>query len=587
MKKNLKRVLASAFAGLVAVSAISTGIPAYVNAAEESTESYELFIAFGGDAAEENDWGLNYAGGEASDGITVTTATIASGETANVKLEFASPVVNAWYFAPTMIAENVVEADFSVKVLVDGEEVDVDMAAGDNWWYEATGDYTDTQAVRIAGGFNEWGAQYIAEPAGFTSLEFEITANTIKTGEAAAVDATESTEEYDMFLAFGGDAVEENDWALNATGESSDAITVTNGKIKSGETGSVKLEFAEPVVNAWYFAPTIIAENVVDADFSVQVLIDGEEVDVDMAAGDNWWYEATGDYSDTQAVRVAGGFNEWGTQYIAEPAGFTSLEYIITANKIMVGTPAEEAGFVSAAGPVDLDGTYHAYLGVQGPKYTFRDAYDNEATGFGTDFFNQMTFQGDTAEGTSVPATMNDVEIAGNGTYTVSITGIEWPEDEFDAQEYCNLIFVSTDIPNTNEITISDVVLKVDGSEVTCSPKLEEEVDYMKVQAQNIWDEEIAAIGYYPVPFSEISMTFTVSGFNYDSAAAPAEDVAATEDTAAAETTTTEDEAVETTAEAESGNGLGAGVIAAIVAGVVAVGAGVGVAVSKKKKGGE
>ena len=37
---------------------------------------------------------------------------------------------------------------------------------------------------------------------------------------------------------------------------------------------------------------------------------------------------------------------------------------------------------VSAA-EVDLDGTYHAYIGVQSASYTFRNAYDDATYGYG------------------------------------------------------------------------------------------------------------------------------------------------------------------------------------------------------------
>ena len=88
-----------------------------------------------------------------------------------------------------------------------------------------------------------------------------------------------------------------------------------------------------------------------------------------------------------------------------------------------------------------------------------------------------------------------------------------------------NLIFVSTDIPNTGAITISDFKLSIDGSEVSgIAPILNEEsVDYIDMQIQNIWNDTIKTIGYYPVPMSEISITFTVSGFNVEGSPAPAD----------------------------------------------------------------
>jgi hypothetical protein len=590
MKKNLKKFFATAFAGVLAATTIFQSVPSVVSAATESTESYKLFVAFGGDAADSGDWGYQYYGGDVTGDITVTDGEIAVGQTVTVGLEFASPVVYTWFVAPTLVAENVVDADFSVKVLLDGQEVTSDASAGDNWWYEATGDYTDTQAVRINGGYNEWGTQYISEPNGFSKIEFEITANSIQVddgAEAASGEAVESTETYDMYLAYGGDATDSGDWGYQYYGgDVTGDITVTNAQIKVGETASVKLEFANPVVYTWFFAPFIVAENVVDASFDVKVLVDGEEVAVDMGAGDNWWYEATGDYDETKAVRIAGGYNEWGTQYISEPNGFTSLEVQVTANSIKVGTAAaadgEEAA-VSTAGDVDLDGIYHAYLGIQTPAYSFRNAYDDETYGYGTDYFNQITGWNGT-DPIKMDGTITDAEIAGNGTYTVSISGMNFDASEFADQDYMNLIFLSTDIPNTGAITISDIVLTVDGSTPSINPILSpDSVNYVNMLIQNIWNEDVKTIGFYTTPPTEISITFTVSGFNYDNANAT--EVVSTENT---NTEAASEEATETSAESSSGLSTGAVVaIVIIVIVVVAAAVGIGVYSSKKKKAGQ
>lgn len=526
MKKRFKKFLATAFASVLALTTFGAAVPTIVNAAEESTETYRVFVAFGGDAAEENDWGLSYAGGDVSGDITVTDGEIKVGDTVTVGLEFAEPVVNVWYVAPTIIAEKVVSADFDVKVLIDGEEVDADLTAGDNWWYEETGDFGKDQAIRVAGGFNEWGTQYISEPSGFKKLEFQITANSIQVGDAAVENATESTETYPLYLAFGGDKAEENDWALSYDGSSaSEGVTATDAEIKVGDTAKVKLEFDEPVLNAWYFAPFIVGENIVDADFTVKAYVDGEEVELDMSQGDNWWYEATGSYSDKEAVRIAGGFNEWGAQYMAEPSGFTSLEFEITANKIMIG--AEEEKPQSNAGPVDLDGTYHAYIGFQTPKYSFRNSWSGESGyGNGTPEFDQVTGWDSEGNEIVVPGTYKDAEIKGNGTYTVAVNGLEFPDGEFAEQDYMNLIFFSTDIPNTGEVEISDVVLKIDGSEVSDVNALvnPESVNYIDVQLQSIYNDELKTIGYYPTPMTDIEITFTISGFNYDNDGAAVEE---------------------------------------------------------------
>ncbi|MCQ2521561.1 MAG: hypothetical protein MJ105_04205 [Lachnospiraceae bacterium] len=227
---------------------------------------------------------------------------------------------------------------------------------------------------------------------------------------------------------------------------------------------------------------------------------------------------------------------------------------------------------------VDLDGEYHAYIGLQSPTYSFRNEWFEPNYGMATEYFNQVT--GWDADNNAVvrAGEFTDVTIAGNGTYTVKATGLDL-EGDFDAQECMNLIFFSTDIPYTDAITFSDIKLLVNGMEVSLSTvKIpDENVDYISVQLQNAWDADIKEIGYYPVPVTDIEITFTVSGFNYD-----AEVVAAVEETTPDEAAPVEEENKE-----EGKKGLSTGALAGIIGGgVVVVGGGIaaGVTASKKKK---
>jgi hypothetical protein len=243
------------------------------------------------------------------------------------------------------------------------------------------------------------------------------------------------------------------------------------------------------------------------------------------------------------------------------------------------GTQAEAGEAADeGVGSVDLNGTYHAYLGLQTPAYSFRNAYDDADYGYGTEYFDQITGW-DNNEAVKRDGTFTDAEIAGNGTYTVSVSGMNFDASEFDSQDYMNLIFLSTDIPNTGEITISDIVLTVDGQTPSISPILSPDSEnYVNMLIQNIWNDDVKTIGYYSVPPTEMSITFTVSGFAYDNeaAVAPAEEEATTDDAASAETA---EEETETTS-----GGVSPVVVVVIVVVVVAIVAGVVVA-SKKKKG--
>ena len=398
---------------------------------------------------------------------------------------------------------------------------------------------------------------------------------TIETVELAAesTEAAALPEEFELFIAYGGDKEAENDWGWGYTGTDVEGITAVNSKIKVGETATVSLTFDTPTVNSWYFAPCLVAENVTGigaVDFTVTCKIDGEEVAVDMAAdeeGKTWWAEDTGDYTKESCIRLAGGYNEWATKYIEEPASFTTIEYTVTLNAVS-GASEEAAEEAAPAAEVDLNGTYNVYLVLQTPNWTYRDAW-NSANGIGSDYFGDFIFGNETGEKYGV---VTDAVIAGNGTYTVSVTDFGTIfSDDFAAagQDYFNIIGLSTDIPLNDTIQITDVKLIIDGStrhsykEAYLDP---DEAEYMKVLIQNIWNDDVKEISYYPAPANSLEIQFTVSGFAYD---------------AEVEVEETEPVATEPVVEeAEGGNATGIIIAVAVIA-VVAV---VAVVVMKKKK---
>ncbi len=264
-------------------------------------------------------------------------------------------------------------------------------------------------------------------------------------------------------------------------------------------------------------------------------------------------------------------------------SGFLVESMEVTFTVAGVGSVAE-AG--EAAAPevdtVDLNGTYNAYLGLQTPTYSFRNAFDDATYGRETEYFNQITgWEG--SDAIVKEGTFTDAVISGNGTYTVSVNGMNL-EGDFDSQDYFNLIFLSTDIPNTGEITISDIKLSIDGRDVQCSPILSpDSLSYVNMLIQNIWNEDVATIGFYTVPPKDMEITFTVSGFAYDNeaAAAPSEEAPSEAEPSEAAPS---DEAAPAEAPAENSSSMSPVVIVVIVVVVIAIIAVVAVVLAKKKK---
>ncbi|MDE7302500.1 MAG: hypothetical protein K2N60_04170 [Oscillospiraceae bacterium] len=217
--------------------------------------------------------------------------------------------------------------------------------------------------------------------------------------------------------------------------------------------------------------------------------------------------------------------------------------------------------------PVSAADTYHAYLGVQtNPSWIFRNAWDDGSFGKETyDSFNKLSKDGAPAD---IDGTFTDVEITGDGTYKVSLTGADLSDEEL-----FSLLFVSTDIPVDAGVSITNVNVIIDGQKKYTFDEAyipEDTGAYIQVQARNIWNDDLGkedGLFAYMMPTDSVEMEFTVSGMGSAEAAAPA----ATEDAAPAADTTP-------TTSASTGN-----LPVAAMASVMAV-AGAAAVVSKKRK---
>lgn len=75
----------------------------------------------------------------------------------------------------------------------------------------------------------------------------------------------------------------------------------------------------------------------------------------------------------------------------------TKMFSAMTAAAVAALSMSAVAAVPAFADDVDLDGVYHAYIGVQSASYTFRNAYDDAQYGYGTKaddgtvWFDQLT----------------------------------------------------------------------------------------------------------------------------------------------------------------------------------------------------
>ena len=189
-----------------------------------------------------------------------------------------------------------------------------------------------------------------------------------------------------------------------------------------------------------------------------------------------------------------------------------------------------KAGKKAAKAELNLDTPeYHAYFGFQQTgSWTYRDAWYNPASGLdgtslSTGDYNTLFTDGGNA--TIDGVTITDAVIKGNGTYSVSVTGLNGaiPADD-GADIKTSLVYVSTDIPSgaIGTLNFTDVKLIVDGAEIALpSPE-----PYVNADAQELGLYQFDLVNtYHPEAYTSpsilamndsVEIQFTVCGFNTD-----------------------------------------------------------------------
>ncbi len=203
---------------------------------------------------------------------------------------------------------------------------------------------------------------------------------------------------------------------------------------------------------------------------------------------------------------------------------------------------AVAAAIVSAAALTVSASAYNGYIQFQNTAYSFRNDWNEGSYGkdANNDAFDNVIVWGNNDPetypeyedyfdydigGYLLPVTYTDVEITGNGTYTVAVDGFDWA---LDGQSAFYAAGLSTDIPVSEGAYISSASLIVDGVKTLTRDNLtpddmEQNVDYLVYRLINTYNPDLEKYtGAYPT--SSLAVEFTIAGLGGGAEEAPAEE---------------------------------------------------------------
>lgn len=537
MQTKIKRILATALSLIMMVGVLGSAIASADN-------SYEAKLGYANSDWSAQEWGDN-------------AKTTVTGE-GNYSVSWDGAGTDALVFVIDIVGANEAFAAAglgltALEVLVDGNPIAVDLSK------IVTGDLEDNGNFRIEI-YNEYGS---------TKADPGIDPAAVSFATNLTVNFTLGVKETAGYTAKLGYA--NSDWSAQEWGDNAYTTVTTNGSysISWDGAGTDALVFVIDIVGA---EADLLAAGEELTVTALEVLVDGNPIAVDLSK------IVVGDLEDNGNIRIEI-YNEYGNTKADPPVDPAAVSFAtnLTINFTVatvaaapdVDEPVDEPDAPAAV--FDPAGSYNAYLLLQTPNWTYRDPW-NSANGIGSDYWGNFIYGNETSQ---TYGTVTDAVVAGNGTYSITITDFGTIfEDDFATagQDYFNILGVSTDIPLSDDIVITDVKVIVDGKtrHTDASAFLDpDDTEYVKILIVNIWNPDKNEISYYPAPTESLEIQFTISGFNYDKAGS--EEAPTTDGTTDTETPAAEEPAGNT------------GLIIAIVAAVVVVGVVVFVVIKKKK----
>jgi len=284
-----------------------------------------------------------------------------------------------------------------------------------------------------------------------------------------------------------------------------------------GQEATISLVFPAPVAFNGPFAA-------IETDFPFTEEVDGEIISL-MLDGVEFPLVAQfvnqEGFGDPQGVRLTLS-NTWNGDIPVQPIDLTELPEFTTLDVTFIIRATGGAAFVPA--PVELAnfdpyGTFQAFMGIQTENWTFRNAWTESSYGlYGSGWdshdignnFNGLTGWDD---GVALvrPGVFTDVDIVGNGRYRVSLTDFDLGESEF-----MRMLFISTNIPNTGDVEISNVRV-VTGRvwENDAEFVIPAGGEFVEIHVLNQHDNFEVFNNATPDPGGEIYIEFTISGFAF------------------------------------------------------------------------
>lgn len=202
----------------------------------------------------------------------------------------------------------------------------------------------------------------------------------------------------------------------------------------------------------------------------------------------------------------------------------TGVAFATTYSYNDAGKKAKEA---AAQKEIHLDkGTeYHAYMLITAQEsWVYRSRFFEKDQGVDSENFNQLVTSLNVDDPIPVGGKFEDAVIAGNGHYTLKLTGINGKLAEGSNAAALAILGFTTDIPYDQGIQFDNVNVKIDGvdkgtrkgSDVYYDKDDKTEPGLCTVELVNTWHDECQNPLNLALAQNSVEISFDVTGFNYD-----------------------------------------------------------------------